>query len=58
MVPCRHFLAYMQVLEVTLLKLHFVDFVIPSHVIIPLLSNPVHYSLTELLISLSLPHHF
>ena len=48
----------MQVLEVTLLKLHFVDFVIPSHVIIPLLSNPVHYSLTELLISLSLPHHF
>lgn len=26
MVPCRHFLAYMQVMEMTLLKPHFVDF--------------------------------
>lgn len=30
MVPCGHFLAYTQVLEVTLFWVHFTDFVIPS----------------------------
>lgn len=58
MVPCRHFLAYMQMVEVTPLKPHFVDFVIPSCRIISLLSNPPCYSLTGVLITLPLPHNF
>lgn len=59
MMPCRHFLANMQMFEVTLLKPCFADYVFPFFHITPgpLLANLVHHSLTGLLVTLSLSHH-
>lgn len=57
MVPSRHFLAYMQTLEVTPLQPYFVDFMISFCYICPgpLLINLDHHSLKGLLATLSLP---
>lgn len=57
MVACRYFLAYMQMLELTLFKPCSVDFVITSCHITPgtLLINLVCYSLAGLLVPVSLP---
>ena len=59
MMPCWHFLAYMELLEVTLVQPSFLDRVIPSWHITPgpLLISRVHHSLTGLLVTLSLPCH-
>lgn len=59
MVSCGHFLAYMQMLQVTPLYLYFVDFLFPFiHIISnPLLISTAYLSHTGLLAAVSLSHH-